>query len=261
MTSPFMLSTALITELEKRKLEMILGTEIIDFLDRADTVSLPSWPAFMLNDVVANRYRYSLNDKHADFQFALIDKESQKWIAVGNSIPLHWDRALEELPDEGWDWALTTGMESEKPANLLCALAIQILPEFRGRALSTLMVMIMKEIGYHFGFNQLIAPVRPNKKCEYPLLSMESYIEWTKDGERFDPWLRVHERLGARLLKTCPEAMEIRGSVQDWQSWTKQSFQSSGEYIIPGALTTMTMDIENDTGIYIEPNVWMLHNY
>jgi hypothetical protein len=36
-------------------------------------------------------------------------------------------------------------------------------------------------------------------------------------------------------------------------------FPQSGQYHIPGALNPMQMDIEKDEGVYIEPNVWMVH--
>lgn len=249
------------TELNRRSLDLIRGTETNGFLDQADRVTLTSWPEFMLHDSVANHHWSALISERADFQFALVDKVTEQWIAVGNSIPVHWKEPLESLPDLGWDWALASGMESNKSPNLLCALAIQILPEHRGVGLSSLMIQIMKEIGHSFGFNQLIAPVRPNKKCEYPLLPMGSYVKWSKGESLFDPWLRVHERLGGRLLKVCSQAMQITASVEDWQNWTGLTFQTSGEYVIPGALDTVNIDIENNRGNYVEPNVWMLHSY
>lgn len=250
---------ALNKELDKRKLSLVTASKVKGFLEQADTVCLPSWPEFMLNDEVANRNWAELNIRHANFQFALIEQDSQKWIAVGNSVPVYWPDVVEDLPDDGWDWALSTGMEDNSTPNLLCALAIQILPDYRGRGLSTLMIQIMKEIGKRFGYDQLIAPVRPSKKCDYPLLPMETYIEWSQGYLRFDPWLRVHERLGARMLKVCPQAMKITGSVQEWQDWTGMSFQASAEYIVPGALNPVTIDIDKDNGEYIEPNVWMVH--
>jgi len=36
-------------------------------------------------------------------------------------------------------------------------------------------------------------------------------------------------------------------------------FPQSGLYNIPGALNPISMDIEKDEGIYVEPNVWLLH--
>ncbi|MEA3287255.1 MAG: GNAT family N-acetyltransferase [Candidatus Marinimicrobia bacterium] len=256
-----MLTSTLNTELEKRDLQLVTAGEVKGFVDAADEVSLVSWPEFMLHDEVANQYWYTLNDKFANFQFALLNKTSHQWVAVGNSIPVHWTGELQNLPDEGWDWALESGMTSDESPNLLCALAIQILPDQRGVGLSSLMVRIMKEIGHHAGFDQLIAPVRPSQKCDYPLLSMETYIGWQKDDKCFDPWIRVHERLGAQIMKICPQSMQISGRVKEWQDWTGLSFQSSSTYIISSALTTVKIDIANDSGIYTEPNVWMVHRY
>jgi hypothetical protein len=53
--------------------------------------------------------------------------------------------------------------------------------------------------------------------------------------------------------------MTIRGSHADWESWTGLKFPQSGEYYIPKALNPMQMNVEKDEGIYIEPNVWLVH--
>ncbi len=37
-------------------------------------------------------------------------------------------------------------------------------------------------------------------------------------------------------------------------------FPESGQYIVPGALVPVEIDRENDTGRYVEPNVWMKHS-
>lgn len=246
-------------ELEAKRLALILGSEVDQFLEKADTVSLPAWPEFMMHDEVANQNWAALNQEFAEYQFALCEKDSGKWIAVGNAIPVHWSKSLDELPDKGWDWALESGMNPDLAPNLLCALAIQVLPEKRGAQLSSLMVRIMRWLGHKSGFSQLIAPVRPSSKHNYPLLAMEQYLSWKKGAESFDPWLRVHERQGARFLKICPEAMCISGRVAEWESWTDMSFQDTGEYVIPGALTPVKMNIEKDVGVYVEPNVWFVH--
>jgi hypothetical protein len=51
--------------------------------------------------------------------------------------------------------------------------------------------------------------------------------------------------------------MTITAPVAEWEEWTEMRFPESGTYIVPGALTTV--EIENDFGRYVEPNVWMLH--
>ena len=118
----------------------------------------------------------------------------------------------------------------------------------------------MRTIGESNGFKYLVAPVRPNEKSKYPLISIDDYITWkTNDGLPFDAWLRVHARMGAKLIRPCHKAMTIRGTHAEWEACIGMKFPQSGKYVIPGALNPIEMDVEKDQGIYIEPNVWMVH--
>jgi hypothetical protein len=37
-------------------------------------------------------------------------------------------------------------------------------------------------------------------------------------------------------------------------------FPDSGPYVVPGALVPVEIDRVTDQGVYIEPNVWMVHH-
>jgi len=37
------------------------------------------------------------------------------------------------------------------------------------------------------------------------------------------------------------------------------SFPETGRYVVPGALEPVAIDREYDQGLYVEPNLWMLH--
>ena len=103
-------------------------------------------------------------------------------------------------------------------------------------------------------------PLRVSLKSLYPLTPIEQYALWRRaDGAPFDPWLRVHWRLGAEYLKVAPEATTITGTVAEWEEWTSMSFPESGEYVVPGALQPVHIDRERDVGRYEDPGVWMLH--
>ena len=118
----------------------------------------------------------------------------------------------------------------------------------------------MVEIAGRHGFGALIAPVRPNLKHRYPLVPIERYAGWRRgDGSLFDPWLRIHERLGAKVLRPEPESLRITGTVAEWESWTEMAFPESGAYPFPGGLVPVTIDRIADIGSYWEPNVWMRH--
>jgi hypothetical protein len=57
----------------------------------------------------------------------------------------------------------------------------------------------MARAGAARGNTDLIVPARPNKKSEYPDVPMEEYIARKgPQGLPFDPWLRVHTRLGGQ---------------------------------------------------------------
>ena len=53
--------------------------------------------------------------------------------------------------------------------------------------------------------------------------------------------------------------MLISGSVREWEKWTGLKFPQSGEYVVEGALVPVNVDVEEDIGVYVEPNVWMVH--
>jgi hypothetical protein len=104
----------------------------------------------------------------------------------------------------------------------------------------------------------VIAPVRPTWKERYPLIPIESYMEWRReDGSHFDPWIRIHEHLGGEVIAAAPESMTICAPVSEWEEWTGSLFPSDGEYVFPGGLATLV--VQGGIGTHIEPNVWVLH--
>lgn len=243
--------------------EKITPMETTSYEKLVTGLATASWPEFMLHDPVADRLWDDLFMRFPEYQFALVDTETGRTAAMANSLGLAWDGDPQELPETGWDWAFQKSVEDHAQGLRIktqCAIQIAIHPDYRGMGLSSRIVQIMREIGQKKGFTRLIAPVRPNQKSLYPLISMADYITWqTGQGLPFDAWLRVHVRAGARIVKACQQAMDIRGTRAEWQAWTGLQFPQSGEYVIPGGLVPMKMDVESDLGIYIEPNVWVVH--
>ena len=249
--------------MNQNRFQIITPNDLDDYCDRANEIAEASWPEFMLHDPIADEYWHELFDRFVEYQFAVLDTETNRMAAMGNSLPFHWDQDLSQLPEGGWDWVFIKAVEDHKNGitpNIQSAIQIAIHPDYRGQALSTKMVNAMRAIGESKGFKYLVAPVRPNEKSKYPLTSIDDYITWNTDkGLPFDAWLRVHARLGAKLIKPCHEAMTIRGTHMEWEEWTGMRFPQSGRYIIPGALNPIEMNVEKDEGVYIEPNVWMVH--
>lgn len=226
-----------------------------------DKLTSQVWPEFMLQDAVCNRFWFRLFTEFSDFQFTLLEKS--KAIGVANSLPLAWHRSWQELPEEGWDWALEKGFEDSvagKQANILVGLQIAVHPEYQRKGLSKVILQQLKKVAERSGFSALIIPVRPSQKSHYPLQSIDEYITWRRaDGRLFDNWLRVHEKIGGKIIKACKKAMYISGTVSEWETWTDLKFKTSGKYIVPGALVPVQADLHKDLIEYVEPNVWVLH--
>ena len=87
----------------------------------------------------------------------------------------------------------------------------------QGRGLSRLALRAMTAIARAHGLGALIAPVRPNWKERYPLAPIDRCSWRRPDGLLFDPWLQVHERLGAVVLKPEPHSLRITGTVGEWE--------------------------------------------
>lgn len=165
------------------------------------------------------------------------------------------------LPAKGWDWAIADGMQTGDGArDILCALAILVLPEHQRKGIGRVMVEAMRVIGRRHGHDRLVVPLRPTLKSQYPLTPMERYVRWQdEDGLPFDPWLRLHVRAGATVVGACTESYAVAGTVRQWEEWTGMRFPESGRYVVPGALSPVDVDTNTDRAEYVEANVWVSH--
>jgi hypothetical protein len=168
-----------------------------------------------------------------------------------------WDGSPEDLP-LGWDEAFVRGMTSEREPRVLSALAISVLPERQGQRLSSRMIQAFKHTASAAGLEAVIAPVRPTLKERYPLIPIERYIEWRRDdGTHFDPWIRIHERVGGEIIAAAPRSMVMRRPVADWEEWTGMRFPEDGTYVFPHGLAPLV--VRDGIGEHVEPNVWLRH--
>ena len=234
-------------------------TEREELSRRLDEVDDP-WPEFMHHDTVCNEHWGAMRARFPHLQIVLFDADEDRPIGRGQTMPVRWDGTLEGLPGGVDEATLQAVALPDGGADTLCAMVATVEPGMRGKGLSGLVIDGMRDAARAAGLKALIAPVRPTLKRLYPLTPMERYVEWRRDdGLLFDPWLRLHERLGAKLLRVAPASMTIEGTVAEWEQWAGLAFPESGDYAVPGALVPVSIDRERDRGRYVEPNVWMLH--
>ncbi len=145
-------------------------------------------------------------------------------------MPNPWDGTADDLPS-GWDEAFLRAYESGREPDVLSALAISVRPDRQSQGLARRMLEEMRGAAATGGLRELIAPVRPTLKARYPLIPIEQYMEWRRpDGSHFDPWIRVHERIGGEILAPAPESMVMDNPVPDWEEWTGMQFPADGDY-------------------------------
>lgn len=233
-----------------------------DLIDPSDRFNGSVWPAFMLESVVANGLFGRCFRDWPAFQFVLLDAAGSI-VATNNAMPLSWDGTDDGLPS-GWEDQVTRSVadhDAGRPPNTLGAMQIVVDPSLRGGGFAGTMVEAMKAAAREAGYGAVIACVRPTWKDRYPLIPIERYARWLReDGLPFDPWIRLHARLGGRIVRGSPESMTMRGSVPDWERWTGMTLPETGSYVIANATSPLLIDRERDMGVYHDENVWMVHD-
>ena len=227
-----------------------------------------AWPVFMRHDPTAMLY-YGTEalDRYVDFALAGVDRdEPDRAIARAFSVPFAFRDAAsgrKELPPGGWDevirWADADWRAGRRPT-VVSALEIALLPPYRGRGISQLMLSAMIANTWERGFGDLYAPLRPSDKHREPYVAFADYIARMRDdGLPHDSWLRTHVRAGARVVGIAPYSMVIAGTLAEWSQWTGVEFAHGGEIIVPGALSPVHASREQNHAVYVEPNLWVHH--
>jgi hypothetical protein len=128
-----------------------------------------------------------LPEQLADYQFALVEEDSDEVLAEAHTGPLTWSGEVRDLPD-GIDDALQRVLSTRRArtsADTLCAFAAEVSPHVPQRGLATHLLRGMGQLASRHQLRRLIAPVRPSWKERYPLTPVERYITWRRDdGQR-----------------------------------------------------------------------------
>jgi GNAT superfamily N-acetyltransferase len=215
------------------------------------------WPEYNMHGRHTGTYFSQLTRCFADLQALLVDDRDGEVVGRARTIPFAWSGRLAELP-EGIDALGLDAVSCEAEPTTLSALAAEVVAHRQGERLSRLVLRTMADLARRRGLDALVAPVRPSRKDRYPLMPIERYAAWRRDdGPPFDPWLRVHARLGASIVGCAPRSLEITAPVAEWEAWTGLELPGEGTYVFPGGLAPV--EVLDGVGTYFEPNVWMVH--
>jgi len=220
-----------------------------------------TWPEFMYHDPVADLHYPIVELAYQEYTLVAVDRdEPGRAVAKAYCTPFSGDG---DPPGGGWDGVVMRAAQDRalgRIGNRVSALEITIRPDLRGTGLSSIMLDALRRNARRLGYDQLVAPVRPNAKHAEPATPMAEYAHRTReDGLPTDPWLRVHVRAGATIVAVAPYSMTIPGTLESWRQWTGLPFDTTGPVEVPGALALVHCDVEAGHAVYVEPNVWMRH--
>ena len=203
-------------------------------------------------------YYAELLDAYPEFQLCLVDSETDYPVAVANSVPFVCS-GPDDLPPEGWDWVVETAARNkDRKPNMLGGLAVSVSAVHRSKGYARAMIRSLIDLAKSKGLNGVVVPVRPSAKALHPWVPIADYMAWTDDsGRPYDPWIRSHCSVGAKLIGPCERSMVVHEPISFWENWSKKRFERSGGYALEGALAPVKIDLDSQSGTYEEPNVWV----
>lgn len=210
-------------------------------------------------------HQYAEGGAPSDYFSALhlLAIEDNKIVGTIDACPFVWDKNPDSL--QGWtemvlasDAFRTDFVPSENSGLWAGAIGTSIDPDWKRGGLSRKLLAALREEAISQGYQGVVAPVRPIARTRAPFLSLEEYAELRlPDGRHFDPWVRVHEDLGGRIVRVRERSASFRGSRQQWESWTGMRLPTSGDIFIPGA--AWCLRLRDNWGEIQEPSIWIVH--
>ncbi|GAA3358778.1 hypothetical protein [Saccharopolyspora gregorii] len=214
-------------------------------------------PAFMSWESPGNWRWHRLGELFPEWQLCLL-AEDGSLRAAANALPAWWDGTVPGLPG-GSDDVLVEVIDNAGRSghDVVCALSVSAV--HRGSGDARILLRELIDRAARRVRRGVLVPLRPTRKCRYPLIPLGDYADWTdRDGRCFDPWLRTHLELGARRLAVAERSLVISQPAERWAELLDLPIPAPGRYLVPGALAPIVV-AEDGTGTYAEPNLWLHH--
>jgi len=248
--------------IEESAIRFIYLTDLCeDLLEQYRAAINDAFPPITQHSQVIKKYWDRLEIYFPDHQIFMVE-DDQTLLGFINTIPFFWDNALEDLPDDGWDWMMKKGIvdfQNDITVNCLGGLQVIIPKEHQGKGYSKQIIAIAKTFVKNKEYDYLIIPIRPTFKSKFPEIKMEEYCQKKVGDKIYDPWIRTHLNSGAEIIKVCPNSMQVEGSLTFWEGILGEKITGSGNYIAEGALNPVEIEVEKDYGVYHEENIWIYY--
>ena len=229
--------------------------------EQMEVLFAEGFPKFITADLAVKEYIGRVRQYFAHLDVMLID-EYDTPVATGWGVPISWLGDAADLPSSFAN-VLRRAIEvhdSGVEANTFVICGAVVDPRRKGTGTAAELIGALSSLGQAQSMTRVLAPVRPTRKHLYPLFSIEDYASWVRDdGLPFDPWLRLHVRMGARVISLARDAQTMTGSIPEWEEWTGMSLPASGDYVIPQGMSLLSIDRDTNLGTYVEANIWVRH--
>jgi GNAT superfamily N-acetyltransferase len=241
---------------------------VVNLAERPDLAPLLEefpgvWPEFLSHDPITASLYDTIVATHPQFTLLAMDAAGAA-VAKAHGMPLYLPGGVAGgLPPGGYDAVLlgaAADLLAGRAGNVAVAVEVAVHPRVRGTGVSTVVLEAVRRNAARLGYQDLVVPVRPNRKDEDPDAPLAEYVSRTRpDGLPLDPWLRVHVRAGGRLAGVAPTSMTVAGTLDQWRVWTGLPFDTDGPVRVPSALTPVLCDTVRNCAVYVEPNIWVHH--
>lgn len=229
--------------------------------EQMDALFAEGFPAFITADFEVKKHIGRVRELFTQLDIILTDEGGQP-VATGWGVPISWSGEVAELPLSFAD-GLRRSVELHDALGVADTFVIcggVVHPARKGSGVAEELVRALCDTAAEHGLAKVVAPVRPTRKHLYPLFGIDEYAAWVRDdGLPWDPWLRLHARVGGSVIGLAPNAQTMTGTVAQWEEWTGLELPASGDYIIPKGLAPLHIDKTDDLGTYVEPNIWVRH--
>jgi hypothetical protein len=190
-------------------------------------------------------------------------------IGHGVAAQIYWDGTAENLPD-GWQGSVRVSYQNEqvdhKEPNSLVGLFIFVEENYRKHGWAHNIIEEMKRVGERNRLPQLIIPLRPPSryKKEYASMPMSEFAALKReDGQPLDHWVRLHVRLGAKVLGVSNTSHQHAFPLKDFhQQFPAPVIKQSGYTLVQqrdGGWYNVYADLERDFVLVNQGCVWVQH--